>query len=70
MADEEGYISVIDTSRKLPYSTALEPGQPGPSAQWLAHRNAIFDIAWCKVGLLMSHCCIIACKRSWPIGNE
>ena len=49
MADEEGYISVLDTSRRLPCSTSFEPGQPGPSAQWLAHRNAIFDIAWCKV---------------------
>ncbi|KAL6766582.1 hypothetical protein ACKKBG_A36625 [Auxenochlorella protothecoides x Auxenochlorella symbiontica] len=45
LADEEGYLTIIDTSQALPRSTADEAG-PRPSAQWLAHRNAIFDLAW------------------------
>lgn len=48
LADEEGYLTIIDTSQALPRSTADEAG-PRPSAQWLAHRNAIFDLAWFRV---------------------
>ena len=47
VADEEGYVSVLDTSAPLPRGLHDEGSTP---AQWLAHHNAIFDLAWCKVG--------------------
>ncbi|KAL0019055.1 hypothetical protein WJX79_000368 [Trebouxia sp. C0005] len=45
VADEEGYVSILDTSAALPRGLHDENGTP---AQWLAHHNAIFDLAWCK----------------------
>lgn len=49
VADEEGYISVINTSKELPQSLDDEPGSSlRPVAHWLAHRNAIFDATWCN----------------------
>lgn len=49
VADEEGYVSVLDTSAPLPRGLHDEGSTP---AQWLAHHNAIFDLAWCKVGMV------------------
>lgn len=49
VADEEGFISIMDTAGPLPRSTA-DDDEPKPRAQWLAHKNAVFDIAWAKVG--------------------
>ena len=46
VADEEGYVSVLDTSAPPPRGLHDEGSTP---AQWLAHHNAIFDLAWCKV---------------------
>lgn len=46
VADEEGYVSVLDTSAPPPKGLHDEGSTP---AQWLAHHNAIFDLAWCKV---------------------
>lgn len=48
VADEEGYVSVLDTAAPLPRGLHDEGSTP---AQWLAHHNAIFDVAWCKVCL-------------------
>lgn len=48
VADEEGYVSVLDTAAPLPRGLHDEGSTP---AQWLAHHNAIFDVAWCKVRL-------------------
>jgi hypothetical protein len=48
VADEEGFISILDTVAPLPRSTA-DDDEPKPRAQWLAHKNAVFDIAWAKV---------------------
>lgn len=48
VADEEGYVSILDTSAALPRGLHDEKGTP---AQWLAHHNAIFDLAWCKVSI-------------------
>lgn len=49
LADEEGYLTIIDTTLPLPSNTFAEDGGPRPAAQWLAHRNAIFDLAWFRV---------------------
>ena len=48
VADEEGYVSILDTCAALPRGLHDENGTP---AQWLAHHNAIFDLAWCKVSI-------------------
>ena len=49
IADEEGYISVLDTTAPLPEDIHLvEEGCVRPRAQWEAHKNAIFDFAWAK----------------------
>ena len=50
VGDEEGFVSIINGASQLP--KAFRPGDPEaprPQAQWLAHHNAIFDLAWCQV---------------------
>jgi hypothetical protein len=50
VGDEEGYVTILDGTSALP--SAFFPSVPGEtktSAQWLAHHNAIFDLAWCQV---------------------
>ena len=49
IADEEGYVSIVDTSCPLPTEMADDWGPNKPRAQWLAHKNAVFDISWCNV---------------------
>ena len=51
VADEEGYVSILDTTKPLPRGLHDDNATP---AQWLAHHNAIFDLAWNKVAC----CCI------------
>jgi hypothetical protein len=56
LADEEGYVTVVDAGAPLPsdlhlgypaWDMAGEP-LPRPRAQWEAHKNAVFDLAWAK----------------------
>eukprot|EP00884_Botryococcus_braunii_P004829 jgi/Botrbrau1/14347/Bobra.0014s0004.1 len=44
IGDEEGFVSILNTFAPLPAS--LSSLDRRPSAQWLAHNNAIFDVAW------------------------
>ncbi|EIE22055.1 WD40 repeat-like protein, partial [Coccomyxa subellipsoidea C-169] len=47
IGDEEGHVSIVDGTLELP--EALTPGMPNgrrATAQWVAHHNAIFDLAW------------------------
>ncbi|KAL4443774.1 hypothetical protein ABPG75_011511 [Micractinium tetrahymenae] len=48
IADEEGYVSIVDTACQLPTEMADDWGPNKPRAQWAAHRNAVFDLAWCN----------------------
>lgn len=51
IADEEGYISIVDTAAPLPPSLHPRDGDaatPAPRAQWLCHANAVFDAAWTR----------------------
>ena len=58
IADEEGYISVVDTTAPLPEDIHLvEEGCVRPRAQWEAHKNAIFDFAWAKARPLRNAQC-------------
>ena len=56
IADEEGFVSIVDTSAELPTEMADDWGPNKPRAQWLAHRNAVFDIAWCNVRMRLPAC--------------
>jgi hypothetical protein len=43
-------VSILDGTSPLPSELCpAEPDAPRPTAQWLAHHNAIFDLAWCQV---------------------
>ncbi|BDA42072.1 probable denticleless protein homolog at N-terminal half [Coccomyxa sp. Obi] len=47
IGDEEGNVSIVDGTAELPEAIApSEPGARRPTAQWVAHHNAIFDLAW------------------------
>eukprot|EP00250_Pteridium_aquilinum_P025937 c31928_g1_i1 orf=3-488(-) len=47
VSDEEGFVSIFDTFRKLP-SSLNAPLLTGSARKelWLAHSNAVFDICW------------------------
>ena len=45
-ADEDGYVSVINTAKNLPSGLDDDVSPNRPVAQWTAHRNAIFDLSW------------------------
>ena len=50
IGDEEGNVSIVDGTAELPEAIApSEPGARRPTAQWVAHHNAIFDLAWFQV---------------------
>ena len=51
MGDEEGFVTVVNSSNPLPECFHLAFATNRPRGQWAAHHNAIFDIAWCKVRL-------------------
>ncbi|KAK3237017.1 hypothetical protein CYMTET_52876 [Cymbomonas tetramitiformis] len=44
VADEEGYLTLIDSTKALPQE--VFGSEYNPEAQWLAHQNAVFDTAW------------------------
>lgn len=46
VADEDGYVSIINTLKELPTSLDDDSSPRRPSAQWTAHNNAVFDLAW------------------------
>jgi len=48
MGDEDGYITVVDTVHGFPASSTSPQSatSPSPRARWVAHHNAIFDLAW------------------------
>lgn len=50
IADEDGYVSIVDTHDGLPTRLQVSEGEDSKvKAQWLAHRNSIYQIAWTKV---------------------
>jgi denticleless len=48
-ADEDGYVSIINTEKTLPTGLDDAVSSSRPVAQWKAHRNAIFDLSWANV---------------------
>jgi hypothetical protein len=50
IADEDGYVSIVDTSDELPESLHVSDSAPSQvKAQWLAHNNSVFQVEWIKV---------------------
>ena len=47
MGDEDGFVSVLNTAAPPP-DTLDDNGPTRASAQWTAHRNAIFELEWAK----------------------
>ena len=53
IADEDGYVSIVDTQDGLPSQLQVSEGEDSKvKAQWLAHRNSIYQVAWTKARLL------------------
>uniref|UniRef100_A0A0D9ZC07 Uncharacterized protein n=1 Tax=Oryza glumipatula TaxID=40148 RepID=A0A0D9ZC07_9ORYZ len=51
VADEDGYVGIYDTRRRLPSSSSsLEKSAETKMSDWVAHNNAIFDVCWIKDG--------------------
>ncbi|KAL5210150.1 hypothetical protein ABZP36_005773 [Zizania latifolia] len=51
VADEDGYVGLYDTRRRLPSSSSyLERSAETKMSDWVAHNNAIFDVCWIKEG--------------------
>ncbi|KAF5198407.1 Denticleless protein-like protein [Thalictrum thalictroides] len=49
VSDEEGYVSLYDTRRKLPsYTSCREKAVEARVCEWVAHYNSIFDLCWNK----------------------
>ncbi|OVA19893.1 WD40 repeat [Macleaya cordata] len=49
VSDEDGYVSLYDTRRKLPsLTTCREKAVEARYCEWVAHNNAIFDVCWIK----------------------
>jgi hypothetical protein len=49
VADEEGWVCIVDAAApRLPASLHMDAAC-APKAQWLAHQNTIYDVAWAKV---------------------
>jgi denticleless len=48
MGDEDGYVSILDTARPPPAALDDQASPRRAKAQWTAHRNAIFDLAWAR----------------------
>ncbi|KAL5663288.1 hypothetical protein ACJX0J_023396, partial [Zea mays] len=51
VADEDGYVGLYDTRRRLPSaSSSLEKSAETRVCDWVAHNNAVFDVCWIKEG--------------------
>ncbi|KAG8097876.1 hypothetical protein GUJ93_ZPchr0013g34187 [Zizania palustris] len=53
VADEDGYVGLYDTRRRLPSnsnSSYFEESAEMNMSDWVAHNNAIFDVCWIKEG--------------------
>ncbi|XP_078431278.1 transducin/WD40 repeat-like superfamily protein [Wolffia australiana] len=46
-SDEEGYLSLFDTRKVSPSFTSLNR-TASRACEWVAHKNAIFDVCWLK----------------------
>ncbi|XP_057983450.1 uncharacterized protein LOC131168188 [Malania oleifera] len=49
VSDEDGYVSIFDSRRKFPsFASYQENAEKARLCEWVAHRNAVFDVSWIK----------------------
>lgn len=57
---ENGFLTILDTRKNLPFNLDGD-GECMPRANWQAHHNGIFDVAWCKVSHTITARCSMQC---------
>ncbi|GJN23643.1 hypothetical protein PR202_gb11308 [Eleusine coracana subsp. coracana] len=71
VADEDGYVGLYDTRRRLPSSTSsLEKSAETRVSDWVAHNNAIFDVCWIKDGSQILTASGDQTVKIWSVGNR
>ncbi|KAL6637087.1 hypothetical protein ACP70R_024659 [Stipagrostis hirtigluma subsp. patula] len=70
VADEDGYIGLYDTRRRLPSSSSSrEKSVETRVSDWVAHNNAIFDVCWIKEGSQLLTASGDQTVKIWSVGN-
>ncbi|XP_015690029.2 denticleless protein homolog [Oryza brachyantha] len=71
VADEEGYVGLYDTRRRLPSSSSsLEKSAETKTVDWVAHNNAIFDVCWIKEGSQLLTASGDQTVKIWSVENK
>ncbi|OEL24607.1 Denticleless protein-like protein [Dichanthelium oligosanthes] len=71
VADEDGYVGLYDTRRRLPSrSLSLEKSAETRVSDWFAHNNAIFDVCWIKEGSQILTASGDQTVKIWSVGNR
>ncbi|EER91037.1 hypothetical protein BDA96_01G132100 [Sorghum bicolor] len=71
VADEDGYVGLYDTRRRLPSaSSSIEKSAETRVSDWVAHNNAIFDVCWIKEGSQMLTASGDQTVKIWSVGNR
>ncbi|CAL4935414.1 unnamed protein product [Urochloa decumbens] len=71
VADEDGYVGLYDTRRRLPSSSSsLEKSAETRVSDWVAHNNAIFDVCWIKEGSQILTASGDQTVKIWSVGDR
>uniref|UniRef100_A0A0E0KHU5 Uncharacterized protein n=1 Tax=Oryza punctata TaxID=4537 RepID=A0A0E0KHU5_ORYPU len=71
VADEDGYVGLYDTRRRLPSSSSsLEKSAETKKSDWVAHNNAIFDVCWIKDGSQLLTASGDQTVKIWSVENK
>ncbi|WVZ60195.1 hypothetical protein U9M48_010248 [Paspalum notatum var. saurae] len=71
VADEDGYVGLYDTSRRLPSSSSSrEKSAETRMFDWVAHNNAIFDVCWIKEGSQILTASGDQTVKIWSVGDR
>lgn len=71
VADEDGYVSIYDTRRRLPSrSSSIEKTAETRLSDWVAHNNAIFDVCWIKEGSQLLTASGDQTVKIWSVENQ
>uniref|UniRef100_A0A0D3FMU1 Uncharacterized protein n=1 Tax=Oryza barthii TaxID=65489 RepID=A0A0D3FMU1_9ORYZ len=71
VADEDGYVGIYDTRRRLPSSSSsLEKSAETKMSDWVAHNNAIFDVCWIKDGSQLLTASGDQTVKIWSVENK
>ncbi|KAM3294688.1 hypothetical protein ACQJBY_037523 [Aegilops geniculata] len=71
VADEDGYVAIYDTRRRLPSrSSSIEKSAETRLSDWVAHNNAIFDVCWIKEGSQLLTASGDQTVKIWSVENK